>query len=174
MVFPFFGLAVALQTVALIVENLGYFGMADGMPAPGQGSGNGARIFAGLTQRRLGIASRLGIDHRLQPRHQFGIGVGNRLAAASRPADTTFPRHPGFNFLNSFTDCLAEQAARPIDETHASRQFLGDGWCCLLKISTWNRRPSPSKESPTRERCTFLYRSSECDLLRDFGRLSPP
>jgi hypothetical protein len=39
MVFSFFGLAVALQIVALIMENLGYFATADGMPAPGQGSG---------------------------------------------------------------------------------------------------------------------------------------
>ena len=35
MIFPLFGLAVALQTVALIMKDLGHFGVTDGMLTPG-------------------------------------------------------------------------------------------------------------------------------------------
>jgi phospholipase/lecithinase/hemolysin len=51
MVFPLFGLAVALQTVAQTMQNLDHFGMADRMLAPGQGSGNGTRTLASMSRR---------------------------------------------------------------------------------------------------------------------------
>jgi hypothetical protein len=84
MVFPFFGLAVALQTVALIAQDLGYFAMADGMPAPGQGIGNGACALARPTQRRFRIASRLGIvpDGQGRKLRLFDTFINVRLLSA--------------------------------------------------------------------------------------------
>ena len=45
MIFSFFGLAIALQTVAQMVQDLGHFGMADRMLASAQGIGDGARTL---------------------------------------------------------------------------------------------------------------------------------
>ena len=47
MIFSLFGLAIALQTVAQMIKDLGHFGMADRMLTSGQGIGNGARALAG-------------------------------------------------------------------------------------------------------------------------------
>src|SRR5215469_938210 len=49
-----------------------------------------------------------------------GVGLGNRLAPASRTANTTGPDHPGFDFPDSLMDRLARQTARAADETYAS------------------------------------------------------
>ena len=62
MIFSFFGLAIALQTVAQMVKDLGHFGMAYRMAASGQGIGEGARTLAGPAQRRFRIASRRLLD----------------------------------------------------------------------------------------------------------------
>ena len=91
MIFSFFGLAIALQTVAQMVQDLGHFGIADRMLASAQGIGDGARTLAGPAQRRFRIASRRLLDHRLQPVHKLRVGLGNRLAPASRTANTTGP-----------------------------------------------------------------------------------
>src|SRR6516164_5021546 len=109
MVFPLFGLAVALQTVGQTMQNLGHFGMANRMLAPGQGIGDGARTLAGPAQRRFRIASRLLIDHRLQPIYQLGVGLGNRLAPCPRTADTTGPCHTGFDFSDSLGIALRDK-----------------------------------------------------------------
>src|SRR5215471_2462136 len=107
MILPLLGLAVALQTVAQMVKDLGHFGMADGMLAPGQGIGDGARTLASPAQRRFGITSRLLIDEPLQPVHQQWTGNEMGLATRSRTADTPSQRHPGFQFLDSLTDRLS-------------------------------------------------------------------
>lgn len=107
MILALFGLAVGLQTVALMVKNLGHLGMTDRMLAPRQGLGDGACALASPAQGRFGIASRLLIDDRLQPVQQLGIGLANRLAAASGTTDAPFKRDPSFNLPNSLTDCLS-------------------------------------------------------------------
>ena len=107
MIFSFFGLAITLQTVAQMVQDLGHLGMADRMLALAEGIGDGARTLASPAQRRFGITSRLLIDEPLQPVHQQWIGLCNGLATRSRTADTPSQRHPGFQFLDSLTDRLS-------------------------------------------------------------------
>src|SRR5258708_40158918 len=94
MIVSLLGLAIALQTVVRIVKNLRYFGMTDGMMAPGQRLRDRTRALAGPAQRRFGIAPRLFLDDRLQPLHQLGVELGNPFTAPPRAAETSAPTLP--------------------------------------------------------------------------------
>lgn len=65
MIFPFFRLAVALQTVTLLMQNLRYLGMADRMPAADEDPGNGAR--GSSKSRAAAIPDRLASARRELP-----------------------------------------------------------------------------------------------------------
>src|SRR5262249_46705933 len=114
------GLAVTLQAVLQIVQDLRHFGVADGMLAPGQGAREGTRALASPAQRRFGITPRALIDHRLQSAHQSRVGDGNRLAAGSRAPNTTFPRRSFFNFPDSLVDGFPRQSTSPAHQTHST------------------------------------------------------
>ena len=111
MIVSLLGLAIASQTVVLIVKNLRYFGVTDGMMAPGQRLRDRTRALAGPAQRRFGIAPRLFLDHRLQPLHQLGIELGNAFTARAGAADTTWPTLPRLELPDSLADRLARKAA---------------------------------------------------------------
>ena len=126
MIVSLLGLAIALQTVVLIVKNLRYFGVTDGMMAPGQRLRDRTRALAGPAQRRFGIAPRLFLDHRLQPLHQLGVELGNAFTAPAGAADTTWPTFPRLELPDSLADRLARKAAGTANQTYASvSQGLG-------------------------------------------------
>jgi len=108
MVFPLFGLAVALQTVAQKMQNLGHFGMADRMLAPGQGIGDGALLWQ--VQRRGDSGSpRVCSSIIASILSTNCVGLGNRLAPGARTADTTGPCHTGFDFSDSLGIALRDK-----------------------------------------------------------------
>ena len=109
MVFPLFGLAVALQTVAQTMQNLGHFGMADRMLAPGQGIGDGALLWqvqrsgdSGSPRVCLSIIAA-----------SLSTNCGSDLVIGLRPApgrrDTTGPCHTGFDFSDSLGIALRDK-----------------------------------------------------------------
>src|SRR6266540_1847286 len=87
MIAPFFGLAVALQAVAILPEELGDFGMADWM-APGcQFRCKRASALAGPAQWRLRVAARCGLDHAVQRGRQAGIVGCQCVSSAALATD---------------------------------------------------------------------------------------
>src|SRR5260370_32484166 len=113
MIVSLLGLAIALQTVVLIVKNLRYFGVTDGRMAPGQRLRDRTRALAGPAQRRFGIAPRLFLDHRLQPPHQLGAELGNAFTARAGAAQTTWPTLPRLRPPASLQVRLSRKASGP-------------------------------------------------------------
>src|SRR5260370_24661707 len=120
MIVSLLGLAIALQTVVQIVKNLRYFGVTDGMMAPGQSLRDRTRALAGPAQRRFGISPRPFLDHRLQPLHQLGVELGNAFTARAGAAATTRPTRPGRELPDTVADRLARKAAGTANQTYAS------------------------------------------------------
>ena len=73
MVLAFFRLAVALQAVALLLQQLRDFHVTDRVLLPGQLRGQGPRALANPTQRGFRIAARFRIDQAIQCGRQTGI-----------------------------------------------------------------------------------------------------
>jgi hypothetical protein len=82
---PFAGLAIALQAIAKPGQQFPDHRAADLMAHVAQALRNLAQALAGPQQRRLRIAACLRLDQRPQIIDQFGIGFGERLAAAAMP-----------------------------------------------------------------------------------------
>src|SRR5260370_25050061 len=126
MIVSLLALAIALQTVVQIVKNLRYFGVTDGMMAPGQSLRDRTRALAGPAQRRFGISPRPFLDHRLQPLHQLGVELGNAFTARPGAADTTWPTLPRLELPDCLADRLARKAAGTANHTYAS---VSQGLC---------------------------------------------
>src|ERR1700684_1719586 len=126
MIVSLLGLAIGLQTVVQIVKNLRYFGVTDGMMAPGQRLRDRTPALAGPAQRRFPSAQCLFLDHRLQPVHQLGVKLGNAFTASAGAADTTWPTLPRLELPDSVADRLARKAAGTANQAYASAsQGLG-------------------------------------------------
>ena len=65
-IFAFLGLAIALQTIVLLVQELGDFDIADRMMLPGELPRQGARALADPTQGRFRITPCSALNQGLQ------------------------------------------------------------------------------------------------------------
>ena len=116
MILPLFRLAVALQAVALLLENLCDLYVTERVLLAGQLRGQGARALADPAQRRLRIAARFRINQPVQRPHQSGIAGEDLLASRPRPADA--PRRQWRSRLDlphAFGDGFARQATGAAD-----------------------------------------------------------
>src|SRR5262249_58194686 len=97
-------LAVGLQAVAQLAQQLGHLLAADAeaLAAPRVGAAAGAP--AAVAQRRAGVAAAGGLGEGVEGRGEAGLAVGQRLAPAARaagaarrrgPAPRPRPRRPG-------------------------------------------------------------------------------
>ena len=77
MILTFLGLAIALQTVILFVQELGYFDIADRVVLLGQLPRQSAGALADPLQRRFRIATGSRLNQWLQCCQQCRIGYGN-------------------------------------------------------------------------------------------------
>jgi hypothetical protein len=84
MILPFLQLAIALQAVALIVQQLGHFLMTDRMLLPGQFPGERPGTLARPAQRGFRIAPRARFNQPLQGGQEAGIMRGEGLPARPR------------------------------------------------------------------------------------------
>ena len=84
----FLSLAIALQTVILLVKKLRDFDIADRMVLPGQLRGQGSRAFADPSQRRFGVAASSPLDEAIQRRQQLRVRYSDPLSACARTTDT--------------------------------------------------------------------------------------
>ncbi len=125
-------LAVGLQTIPPLVQQLRYLLIADAMPLPPQLGGQPAHTLARPAQRRLRIAPRARLDQPLQVRPQRGVVRFQRLASTARPAHPPRRRrgHLPAQFLEAQADPLPREPRGPrhrADPTPAIRQRLGGG-----------------------------------------------
>ena len=113
----FLGLAIALQTVVLGMEQLGHLHMADGMLLPPQLRCNGPRTFANPPQGRFRIAPGLTVNQLVQRAQKPRIRKRDALASRARAPDMTFQRAvPCLDFAKAFANRLAGQAASSVHD----------------------------------------------------------
>jgi hypothetical protein len=86
----FLRLAVALQAVALVTEELANLYIADRMMLTRELGRQGARAFTNPSQGRFGITPRFGLNQPLQTKQQLWIGRCDSLPPTARPPDTPF------------------------------------------------------------------------------------
>jgi hypothetical protein len=79
MILPLLGLAVALQSVATLPQELGDFGVADRVAPGRQFRRQRAGALAGPAQGRLRVAARGGLDQAVQGGRQAGIAGRQRV-----------------------------------------------------------------------------------------------
>jgi len=117
MIAAFFGLAIALQAVLEVVEQVRHLHVADGMMPLLQRPRNRTRALARPSQRRVGIAPCIGFDHGFQRADDPWVRGRNRFAACTGSANATRrQRHASLDFANALEDGLARQARRPMHE----------------------------------------------------------
>ena len=80
-------LAVALQAVVLLVQQLRHLHVTDRMAPRTEAEGNHPRALADPAQRGLRVTPGVSLDHLVQELEQFGIGNRNGIAPGSRPAN---------------------------------------------------------------------------------------
>src|SRR5580658_3906667 len=89
MILPFLGLAVTLQAVATLPEELSDLGMTDRMPSSRQFRRQHSSALAGPAQRRLRITARRRLNHRVQGRRQARIVGRQRVSSTALLANPT-------------------------------------------------------------------------------------
>lgn len=113
----FLGLAVALQAVMLIVQQLRHLHVTDRMVARTQATGNHPRALADPAQRGLRIPSGVSLDHLVQGLKQ--LGIGNRTGFAPGSASANPSRHQRLaraNLTHAFENRFARETARPVHQ----------------------------------------------------------
>ena len=129
MIFPLFGLAVALKAVIHLPQQLRHFLVAEGMSVSAQFVGQRPGAFTGPAQRRLRIATRQGLNQRFQQLWQFGVLLDQRTAPTSRATDAFGWQGWALQFPDTFHDSDPREAAGPADQRHPAiadlRRFGG-------------------------------------------------
>ena len=120
-IFAFLGLAIALQTVVLLVEELGYFDIADRMMVLGQLCGQSSRALADPPQRRFRIATCSGLNQALQCCQQSRIGYRDLLSSSTRADEYAPPKgFPVLDFSNASGDRFPGQPASTANHRNAT------------------------------------------------------
>ena len=117
MIRPLLSLAVALQAVVLIVQQLRHFHVTDRMVTCTQAAGNHPRALADPAQRGLRIPSGVFLDHLVQELEQLGISNRNGLAPGSASANPS--RHQRLaraNLTHAFENRLARETDGPVHQ----------------------------------------------------------
>jgi hypothetical protein len=112
------GLAVGLQAVAELAQQVGHHVMADAVPHRPQRFGEMAQAAAGPEQRRLGIAACAGRHQRFEVGQQRRIVLCQHLAAAAGAPHTAayrLARHFDIQLGEAAHDGTARQAGDPRD-----------------------------------------------------------
>ena len=127
MITALFRLAIALQTVALLAQQLGDLHVTDRMLASGQPCGQRSCTFANPAQGGLGIAARFRFNQIVQRAEQAGIMGDYFLASTPRPADASGRRcRSRGDFPEALGDSFARQTTGATDLRDAAMtQDLG-------------------------------------------------
>ena len=126
MIAPFLGLAVALQAVAVLPQELGDFGVTDRVAPGRQFRRKRAGALAGPAQRRLRVATRRRLDHAVQRGRQAGIVGCQRVSSAALATNPARGQRRGLQLLNTLDQRDARQAAGAADPRNAAiAQFHG-------------------------------------------------
>jgi hypothetical protein len=115
MIVPLLGLAVALQAVATLPQQLGDFGVADRVAPSRQFRRQRAGALAGPAQRRLRVATRSGFDQAVQRGRQAGVVRCQRVSSAALVANPARDQRRGLQFLNALGQRDARKAAGAAD-----------------------------------------------------------
>jgi len=95
--------------------------MADPMMLPAQHVGERPRTLADPSQRRLGIAARVGIDQSVQRQEQAGVRDGDPLATGTGPPHPARRElDPLFDLSNPARDRGSRQPTRSMDTGHSA------------------------------------------------------
>ena len=120
------GLAVALQAVASLPQELGDFGVVDRVVPGRQFRRKRAGALAGPAQGRLRVAARRGLDHAVQGGRQAGIVGRQRVSSAALVANPARSQGRGLQFLNALGQRDTRQATGAADPRNAAiTQFHG-------------------------------------------------
>ena len=121
MIRPLLGLARALKTVVLVVEELGDLHVTDRMTLAAQLRRQGPRAFADPAQRGFRIAPRVGFNQAVQRDQQLRIVNRHRLAPRSSTTDPTgLQPRPAPDLADALRNGPSRQSARAVHEGHAS------------------------------------------------------
>ena len=101
MIVPLLGLAVALQAVATLPQQLGDFGVAHRVMSGRQFRRQRAGALAGPAQGRLRVAARRGLNHAIQGGRQAGIVGRQRVSSAALVANPARGQWRGLQFLHA-------------------------------------------------------------------------
>lgn len=157
MIPSFFGLPVALQTIARIARELSDLGMADPMAPGRQLRRQRPRALASPAQRGLGITARQGLNQAVQGERQSGVVGRQFTTSAARPANPARGKWRALQFMNAFGERDAGQAARAADQGNAAMAelhgFAGGHQAAGVLIQM---RPDTGKIlNETGHRCSF-------------------
>jgi len=120
------GLAIALQAVVLIVQQLRHLHVTDRMVTRAQASGNHPRALADPAQRGLGPPSSVSLDHLVQGLEQLGIGNRNGLAPGAASANPScHQRLAHANLMHALENRLARQTAGPVHQRDPAVAVIG-------------------------------------------------
>jgi len=98
-IFALLGLAIALQTVVLLVEELGDFDIADRMIGLGQLPGQSSRALADPPERRFRVTTGSAVDQTFQRGQQTSVAIRELFPAPACSTYTPFRReHPFAEF----------------------------------------------------------------------------
>jgi len=120
MVCALLGLARALQTVVLVMQELRHLHVTDRMPLAPQLRRQGPRALADPAQRGFRIAPRVGFNQVVQCAQQ--VRIMNRHRLPPRPRTTDPPGlqpGPGPDFADALRNGPSRQSARAVHEGHA-------------------------------------------------------
>src|SRR6266700_4760643 len=107
---PLLGLAVALQTVATLPQELGDFGVAHRVVLGRQFRRQGAGALARPAQGRLRVTAGCGLDHAVQGGYQARIVGRQRVSSAALVANPARGQRRGLQFLDALGQRNARQA----------------------------------------------------------------
>src|ERR1700694_5150821 len=115
MIAPFFGLAVALQAVAILPQELGDFGVADRVAPGSQFRRKRAGALAGPAQGRLRVATCRRLDHAVQRGRQAGMVGCQRVSSAALATTPARGQRRSLQFLTPLNQRDPRQAAGAAD-----------------------------------------------------------
>ena len=135
------GLAIALQAVVQVVQDLRDRHVTDRMVLLAQLLRNRPRALTDPSQGRLGVSARLRIDQFFEAGYETGVGLCEGLAARPRSPDAAYQRlTPSLDFADTLRDRLARQATGVVHERDApitqAQRFIGrqEAACALVQM----------------------------------------
>ena len=160
----FLCLAIALQAVVLLVEQLGHLHMADRMLLPAQLQGNGPRALTNPAQGRFRIPTRFTSNQLIQCAQKMRIRDGEVLAPRTCPTNMTLHGAVScVDLANTLADRLARQSTSPVNDRH-SAITQADGFVGRHDASRSLIQQRPHSTELSRQRCLGIHGQKSCQI----------